>query len=420
MKDTESILAPHRSATCRRGASIFHGLLLAAVLSACTTVIARNPVPEAAIDAAAPYGIRVDGLMRIWGDELPTDQKDHVLKDWARALRITRADEIAAGGPIREVVLLLSGGGSDGAFGAGLLSGWTKRGDRPEFTLVTGISTGAIIALFAFLGPDYDDALTEIYTTYKTEQLVTRTIFSALTGGTAITDTRGYRALIEKYVDETVIARLSEEHHKGRELLIGTTNLDAARPVVWNIGPIAASGHPDSRRLIHDIIQASSAIPAAFPPVLIPVQAANGRRYDEMHVDGGATQQVMFFSAGFPMKKVDAKLGVRFDRSVYIVLNNSLDKPYNPVEPRVLAIAGAAASSLIGGSGSGDIYKIFAIAKRDDIDFNLISIPREFDLEPAEPFDPVYMKALYELGYEYGLAGDRWLPRPQDFAPWPE
>jgi hypothetical protein len=122
MKDPDSIMAPYRSAICRRGASIFYGLLLAGVLSACTTVIARNPVPEAAIDAAAPYGIRVDGLMRIWGDELPDDQSNSILKHWTRVLRVTRADEIAAGGPIREVALLISGGGSDGAFGAGLLT----------------------------------------------------------------------------------------------------------------------------------------------------------------------------------------------------------------------------------------------------------------------------------------------------------
>ena len=209
------------------------------------------------------------------------------------------------------------------------------------------------------------------------------------------------------------------ESRKGRGLLIGTTNMDASRPVVWSVSSIAATGHPQAKRLIHDVIQASSAIPAAFPPVLIPVETADGKRYDEMHVDGGATQQVMFFSPEVPIKRIDRAVGVEIDRSIYIVINNKLVKAYDPVKPRVMAIAGRAVGSLIGGSGTGDLYKIFAIAERDDIALNIVWIPTEFDVESTEAFDPVYMKALYELGYEYGLAGDRWIERPPDFEPGP-
>lgn len=413
--------APHAGAAARGqrarllAPSIF---LIMALLSACTTVLARNPVPEKDLETAAPYGITGD-LLRAWGDELDKTEVESILAGRIKLLRESKADTIAAGKPIPQAALLLSGGGPDGAFGAGLLNGWTARGDRPEFWAVTGISTGAIIAVLAFLGPDYDDELKEVYTAYRTRDLLQRSFFSALTGGTALTDTSRYRQLIERYVDDTVVARIADEYRKGRVLLIGTTNLDAARPVVWNIGGIAATGHPMAKRLIHDVIQASSAIPAAFPPVLIPVVTRDGQRHDEMHVDGGATQQVMLFSPQFPMLAIDEKLGVRFDRSAFVVINNKINKPYDPVRPRLAAIAGAAASSLIGGSGSGDIYKILAIAERDHIALNIVSIPRDFMMEPTEPFDPVYMKALYDLGYEYGLSGDKWLPRPEDFATWP-
>lgn len=394
-------------------------LALMVTQAACTTVLTRNPVPEDQINTAQPYGIVTDRPFRIWGDSLNELQSDAILKNWSKVLSRTQADQIAAGGPIKEVLLALSGGGPDGAFGAGLLNGWTDRGDRPQFSIVTGISTGAIVALFAFLGPEFDGELTEIYTTYETDQLVTPTIFAALTGGTAVTNVDGYRKLIEEYVDDEVVALLAAEHKKGRAVLIGTTNLDAARPVVWNISSIAATGDPRAPRLIHDVIQASSAIPGAFPPVIIPVLGLDGRTYDEMHVDGGATQQVMFFSTEFPIKQIDEELGVPFDREIYVVINNSLKKPYNPVRPRVLAIAGAAASSLLGGAGTGDIYKIFAIAQRDGIGLNVISIPKEFNLEAEEPFDPVYMEALYELGYKTGLAGDQWSTVPPDFKSWP-
>lgn len=392
--------------------------LIALALTSCTTVNARQPVPEHLLHDAAPYGIR-GVIVRDWADELDAGNSNLILRRWASVIQETKADEIAAGGPIREVILALSGGGPDGAFGAGLLNGWTAHGDRPEFNIVTGISTGAIIALFAYLGPEYDDELAEIYTTYSTRHLLTRTFFSALTGGMALTDTLGYRRLIEEYITEEVVARLGAEHRKGRVLLIGTTNLDAARPVIWNVGGIASTGDPNARRLIHDIIQASSAIPAAFPPVLIPVVTADGERYDEMHVDGGATQQVVFFSAEFPMRQIDRAIGVDIDRTLYVVINNKLDKPYAPVKPRLLSIAGTAASSLISGSGTGDIYKIFAIAERDGIDLNVVAIPRDFALEASEPFDPAYMKALFDLGYEFGLAGDRWQPNPPDFVAWP-
>jgi predicted acylesterase/phospholipase RssA len=211
--------------------------------------------------------------------------------------------------------------------------------------------------------------------------------------------------------------QVADKARRGHALLIGTTNLDATRPVVWNVTAIAASGHPMARRLIHDVIQASSAIPAAFPPVLIPVTAPDGRTYDEMHVDGGATQQVMFFSPSFRAADIDRLLGVRSDRTVYVIVNNKLRKPYAPVRPRLLAIAGAAASSLLSGAGGGDLYRIFAVSNRDLMAMNVVAIPPDFDLEPTEAFDPVYMQALFDLGYTFGLAGDRWTPHPPDFAP---
>ena len=391
--------------------------LCVVALGACTPLKLRNGVPEEQVDDAKPYGI--EQPIRTWGDTLVDGDPEDLIKRYTEVLKRTRADEIALGKPLNEVALALSGGGPDGAFGAGLLNGWTARGDRPEFSIVTGISTGAIIALFAYLGPDYDDEMHEVYTQYSTDQLISRTFFAALTGGIAITNTQGYRALIEEHVDDEVMRRLAEEHAKGRTLLVGTTNLDAARPVVWSLSRIAATGHPQAKRLIHDIIQASSSIPAAFPPVLIPVVGTDGRNYDEMHVDGGATQQVMLFSPDFPIRQVDQQLGVQVNRSIYVLINNKLQKPYEIVRPRVLAIAGSAISSLLGGAGAGDIYKIYAIAERDDMDLHVTWIQRDFDAVSEEIFDPKYMKALYDLGYEHGLAGDRWIDRPPDFKPWP-
>ncbi|MCL5776800.1 patatin-like phospholipase family protein [Limibaculum sp. FT325] len=394
------------------------GLLIPMALSACTTVLARNGVPESRIEEAAPYGIS-NVRVRFWGDNIGEVRREAILASAIERARKVYAESIASGEPITEAAIAFSGGGADGAFGAGLLKGWTARGDRPDFRTVTGISTGAIIGLFAFLGPDYDDELEAIYTSYSTRQLLTRAIFAALLGGTAVADTSGYRRLIEQYVDDAVVAKLAAEAARGRSLLIGTTNLDAARPVVWNVTGIAASGHPEARRLIHDVIEASSAIPAVFPPVLIPVETPDGRVYDEMHVDGGATHQVMLLPPELSLRAVDEAVGVRVDRTVYVVMNNKLTRRYDVVRPRVLAIASTAMSSLIRGSGSGDIFRIFTVAQRDGIDLKVTWIPAEFDVEPSELFDPAYMRALFDLGYRYGFEADKWSELPPHFVPTP-
>ncbi|MEM1344125.1 MAG: patatin-like phospholipase family protein [Pseudomonadota bacterium] len=392
-------------------------LCLGLALSGCTTVLDRSPVPEALIDTAQPYGIDAPDL-RQWGDFIVPEQISGLMRERAQVLRTVYGEDIRAGRTIETATLALSGGGPDGAFGAGLLKGWSERGDRPEFSAVTGISTGAIIAIFAFLGADYDGALEEIYTTYTTVQLLSPAIGAAILGGSALSDARGYRQLIDQYLNTEILARLAEAYNQGRTLLIGTTNLDASRPVTWNIGAIAASGHPSALRLIRDIVQASSAIPAAFPPVLIPVEAG-GERYDEMHVDGGATQQVMLYSPQVSLRMFDRMTGARFKRALYVIINNKLRKPYAPVSPRILSIAPKAASSLISGSGTGDLYKIFAIAQRDGITMNITGIPQDFNAEPAGLFDPVYMRALFDLGYEIGKRGGDWSPYPPDYAPFP-
>lgn len=390
---------------------------LAASLAACAAPLPRQPAPEPLpIAQALPYGIDAPGL-RFWGDVLDEDDNSLIVDGWPEFARLRWADEIAAGRPLDDEILVLSGGGPDGAFGAGLLNGWSARGDRPEFDLVTGVSTGAILAVFAFLGEDYDDEMTQVYTSFSTRDLLEPALFGALWGGAALSDASGYRALIERYVDDAVVAKLAQGYAEGRILLIGTTNLDVARPVVWNVTGIAASGHPDAKRLIHDVIQASSAIPGAFPPVVVPVETPDGARFDEVHVDGGATQQLMLFSPDFSLPRIERDIGLSVDRTIHVVINNALRKPYRPVRLSVASIAGRASSSLIGGSGSGDIYKIFAIAERDGMDLRVVSIPPDFEEEASEPFDPEYMRELYELGYDFGEAGDRWRETPPGFLP---
>lgn len=375
----------------------------------------RVAVPYELSNSAAPYGI--PGLLRYWADS------SERLKDPAGQQALLNRFErifghtVASGEELEHVYIAFSGGGPDGAFGAGLMNGWTARGDRPEFHMVTGISTGSIVGLLAFLGPDYDAALEEFYTRYSTDDLMKTSFLNALVGRPSLSSAKGYHALVDRFVDDEVVRRLAAESDKGRKLYIGTTNLDASRPVAWDITEIAASGHVRAKDLIRDVIKASSAIPMVMPPVLIPVITPDGTEYEEMHVDGGATQQVIGLRPTFSIRSVDEALGLNIKRKIYVVINNSLKKRYSPVPLSAFEIAGRSVSSMISGSGGSDIYKILRVAERDQADFQLVYIPDSFDVEPQEVFDPVYMRALYELGFEYGKAGDKWRDYPPDFTP---
>jgi hypothetical protein len=310
--------------------------------------------------------------------------------------------------------LALSGGGADGAFGAGLLLGWTAKGDRPEFSLVTGISTGALIAPFAFLGPDYDAQLKEVYTTTSTEDIVIKLPFGEIRSAAAVVSTVPLRKMLAKYVDQKMMEAISAEHRKGRRLMVGTTNLDAGRPVVWNIGAIAASEDPNALDLIHDILVASASIPGAFPPVLIEVEA-NGSRYDEMHVDGGVSSQVFLLPTGLDMRRILEKLEVKGTPRAYIIRNDRLDPDWKAIKLRLAPIAGRSISTLILNQGFGDMYRLYLETQQSGIEFNLAHIPREFNLKAKEAFDQEYMGKLFDLGYRMALSGYPWEKTPPGF-----
>lgn len=324
--------------------------------------------------------------------------------------------EFQTGVTPRLYYLALSGGGQHGAFGAGVLRAWTESGTRPVFDAVVGISTGAIIAPFAFLGSSHDNALEQFYTTNATKDLLAPTIFSGITGGTALSSTAPLRAKIAQYITPEILEKVGAEYRKGRFLYIGTTNLDVSRPVVWDMGAIAISGHPGALQLFRDVIQASAAIPVAFPPVFINVEAG-GVSYDEMHVDGGVTSQVSLVSPELPIFMLDERLGHELDREVYVIVNGRIVPPPKAVTPRVLKIGAASLSSLTYAQTVSDLYKIYTIAERDEMTAHFGWTPETFLEEPKEAFDPVYMRKLYDFGRDLAASGKLWSNYPPYFAP---
>ncbi|GAB6905209.1 patatin-like phospholipase family protein [Desulfosarcina cetonica] len=379
-------------------------------LSGCATPD-RNALPDASAVSA-----RIPGIDQayIWGDQsglrLDTHKSASLKKIEAM---VANHGEMVLKKPL--YYLALSGGGPNGAFGAGILNGWSLTGQRPVFTIVTGISTGAIIAPFAFLGSEYDATLREIYTRYRTEDALSfRSILGILIGESAA-DVTGMKHLLGKYIDKPLMKAIAREHNKGRLLFIGTTNLDAGRPVIWNIGRIAASGAPHALELIQDIILASASIPGIFPPVMIDYEAG-GRRYQEMHVDGGVTRQVFLFPAALQWHKFIKELGFSGSQHLYILLNGNLVHQRKVIDRDIFSISARSIQTLIKNQGLGDLYKLFLIARNNDMAYHLEFIPSDFSEKPNEMFDLNYMQSLFDLGFAKGQQPDHWHVLPPGFA----
>ncbi len=383
---------------------------IGAAVSGCASTIVRMPVPTAIADQVASIP-KIQGA-RFWGDEVPTDIREEYRRKLPN-LKHLGGEAKKLNGRLQIEILALSGGGPDGAFGAGLLSGWTARGDRPEFELVTGVSAGAIIAPFAFLGPGYDPQLKEIWTKYEAAQIATAQVLPGLLGGDALADTGPLQGLIAKYIDAEFLRQIATEYRRGRVLTIGTTNLDAKRPVVWNMGEIAINGSPDAVQLFRDVILASASIPGLFPPVNIKV-VVDGKLYDEMHVDGGVTRQIYVAPVNLPFTAFDALYPVRPDRRLYLVQNGKLTPDYAAVEQKTIPIAASSISTLLLNQNKGDIYRIYRMALDAQVQFNLLAVPSDFRPRPEDTLDAAYQSALFAEGYKTGSNGGPWLSRPPD------
>jgi hypothetical protein len=387
----------------RRAVLQWSTLLLPGAISACSTPVRRDAVPQPLTERAIVLGI---SNARFWADTQGAELAEEAFRALAREreyLALTQSR-----GPLPPANFLVVSGGSDnGAFGAGLLVGWTEAGNRPEFKLVTGVSTGALTAPFAFLGPAYDAQLKDVYTNVQPSDVYESRSYIAAIFDDAMSDTRPLFRLISRYADNTMLAAIAEEHRKGRLLLIGTTDLDVMRPVIWNIGAIAASGHPGALDLFRRILLASASVPAVFPPVLIDVEL-DGKSYQEMHVDGGAVAQ-MFLYPPTVTARVDMRRGpLARERHAYVIRNARLDAEWAMVDRRVLSIAGRAITSMIHYSGSNDIGRLQATAERDGVDFNLAYIGKEFTVERTVPFDQSYMRALFDYGFQRARRGFPW------------
>ncbi len=383
-------------------------LLGASSLSACAALERGPAVPRGQTGRATVLGIPNERFFPALGTR-------PLVAEFMAALERRHAFlGVPMGGMMPALDLLaISGGGDDGAFGAGLLTGWTQSGTRPEFALVTGVSTGGLIAPFAFVGPDYDPALRRVYTqSTLSDILIQRSLITGVLSD-GLADTTPLFRTIARELDATMIARIGEGYRQGRLLLIGTTDLDAQLPVIWNVGAIAASGHPGAPALIHRIMLASASIPGAFAPVLFDV-TLDGARHQELHVDGGAFAQAFLYPVAVTQARrarIARRLPVQPIRA-WVIRNARLDPNWAATDRRTMSIAGRAVETMIAASGLNDVMRIWLNAQRDDVEYNLAFIGADFDVTYTTPFNPAYMGPLFEYGRARAARGYDWAKQP--------
>jgi len=353
----------------------------ALTLSACASFAPhRNAVPPPLIAAATVGGT---APLRYWGDD----------PDFVSSHR-----RIRPGSDGRVDYLALSGGGINGAYGAGFLVGWTQRHDRPEFEVVTGISVGAIMAPLAFLGPQYDPRLQQVFSSLTEASNPATNILSALLGAPSIMTNKPVLAAIRAVVDEPVLDAIGKAHREGRRLYIGTTDFDAQRPVIWDIGAIANSGLPHRLQLVHNILLASAAVPGVFPPVLIKV-TAQGQSFEELHVDGGLTQQVLVLPGGF------GRAANGTTARLYVIFNGVTAPTPSSVQISSMSLLQRAVPTLLKYLGRANLVELANSARESGASYRITAIPAEFPESRNVFGSPQWLEALYGYGYQSGLVG---------------
>jgi hypothetical protein len=347
----------------------------------------RSPVPNVVpsrkqergsftVDDEQAAGIPGIDDARAWGDSQA---------DFARLLP-------QAGGPW----LAISGGGSDGAYGGGLLAGWSASRTRPDFAVVTGVSIGALIAPFAFLGPGYDDEIRKSFATTTAAD-----IFEDRVTRDSLFDDWPLKRLIDQRVTAKLLSEIAAEHARGRRLYVATTNLDAGRRMVWNMGAIAGRGDDRALELFRDVLLASAAIPGLFSPVGIEVKAS-GKKFEELHGDGTLTAPFFVVPESAFSASSTARPGLN---ELYVIVNSKLDPEFGMVGRSLPGVLGRSIAVALASALRAEIAVISVAARGDKIGVRVAHIDTAFNYPSRGPFDEKYMRALYDFGFETGKNG---------------
>jgi hypothetical protein len=378
----------------------------------CTRGRAAAPVLGTAVVVVALLGAGCSTIRQ------PYSQADYAkariagmphVREWADNSRQSLLRLTTSGAP--STVLTLSGGGAEGAYGAGFLAGWSDSGSRPRFDIVTGTSVGALMAPFAFLGADYDPALKDIFTSGRIESLLRLDGINGVIGS-GVFKTEPLKQLIEHYADDALLDAIAAQHRKGRLLFVVTANIDAQRAVIWNMTAIAASDHPGRLDLFRRVLIASASIPGIFAPTFIDVET-DGKRFSEMHVDGSVISNVPAVPETLLLDKLPVRTTAR--PRLYIIVNGKLAPDFDVVADGTLSIVARSFFTTVKANTRNTLIATYEFAQRNAWEFRATAIEHEHVIATSSfNFDATYLRDLFAYGYARGRSGRAWqttLPR---------
>ncbi|WP_253649271.1 patatin-like phospholipase family protein [Vibrio splendidus] len=351
---------------------------------------------------------------RFWGDAIPKALASNENEGFDQQ----RVDNLTSSKNGPQVfgdtfnVLVLSGGGPRGAFGAGVLNGLNDSGNLPEYSLITGVSAGALIAPFVFVGGDKIDQMKQVMLGLDDDKMLGGTSFFSFLFGDAFSEGNNFYQMISEIYNDDFIVKIAKQHRAGRRLFIGTTHFDSGRQMIWNLGRIADSDLPNKSELIHQILTASSSIPGVFPPQFIPVNF-EGTTLEEMHVDGGLSNQLFFDPIGFDYTSFVRSLGIDNAPQVYTIRNGRLRTEFKFIEDDTISLASRSIDNLILAQTRGDVVREVYVTERIGAHFFLTYVDDDYTDKPAEGkfFDSAYLKTLYDYGYNKGINNQAWVDK---------
>jgi hypothetical protein len=389
------------------------GLFAAVLLAGCAKLHDPYRGVPSPVQAGLNTNDLIDPAAQVEADNLGDARELFAFAERLKALADQQRHKHAPVDPNRprRSVLCLSGGGSFGAYQAGVLCGWTCRGDRPTFDVVTGISTGALIAPLVFLGPKYDAEVKKFYTTVEKRDIYrlrpVRGLFTI-----ALADNAPLAAQVDELVTEERMVEVAEEHRKGRRLYIGTTELEGRRFVFWDIGAIACRGCPGDRELIVKILLGSSAAPGMFPPAKIPV-TVDGKTYVEEHGDGGVSAGIFFRPPYVPPERWTPEGKDLSDVDLYLIVAGKLYADAAPLKQRSLSLGSHSVSTVIYAQTRGDLQRMYLISLLTGMNYHLAAIPPEFPAPlSSNEFSKGPMTAMFDEGVRQIMNGTAWRKTP--------
>lgn len=315
-------------------------------------------------------------------------------------------------------ILALSGGGMYGAYTAGVLNGWSKAGNRPSFDVVTGISTGALIAPLAFLGSDFDPHMERMYTQVRRRDIFTYRSWATVPFRDAVASTAPLREIVMGTVTDEFMVALVAEHRKGRRLYIGTTNLDTKRFITWDLGAVASKGGKASKKLVIDLLVASCSVPGVFPPVPIEVEV-DGKKYTELHIDGGMTAPLFVPAAVLDAASLDPTipLAAQAPATLYLIQAGKVFADPTPVQSKLLPVLGAGTTALMSSQGRREISNLYHLCRLGGIRFQMTALAGDFPTPAGGlEFDRPEMNKLFAEGTRIGSSGPQWWTAPPERA----